>query len=362
MTDIILQPAQLSAAAVGNSATTFGLPATAMRFERTALQMAAAEASDEAATSDGPPAPVPFSMLARTGSVVYSWYWGAIVHDMAGFTARKETIVADYCHDRSEILGFADKQTAADAGLTLSGFLTPFTEDDRASEVVYKSKAGVPYEASIEFDYSSVEYLQQAATAVVNGQVITGPCYIVRQWTLVGVAVCPYGVDGGTSTNFSRDPDRVIESRPVKLFSKPVEGTTMPPQNGTPAPPAETQQTTQTPATQQSSTTDPQAEFKAGLKRFTTKFGAVNGVQWFTDGKSYEEALELHATALETRLAAMDTETAELQTKLANAPRGESTPVTSGEPAPKLGLASDSRFAQLGRIGRFAAGIKLPGK
>ncbi len=40
------------------------------------------------------------------------------------------------------------------------------------------------------------------------------------------------------------------------------------------------------------------AAFNAELGRFTSKFGAENGTKWFTEGKSFEEALSLHCDAL----------------------------------------------------------------
>lgn len=42
--------------------------------------------------------------------------------------------------------------------------------------------------------------------------------------------------------------------------------------------------------------------FAAELEKFTTKFGAVNGVEWFSKNKSYEEALELHTAQLTQKL------------------------------------------------------------
>ncbi len=40
------------------------------------------------------------------------------------------------------------------------------------------------------------------------------------------------------------------------------------------------------------------AAFNAELGKFTTKFGFENGTKWFTEGKSFEEALSLHCDAL----------------------------------------------------------------
>lgn len=326
----------------------FDLPASALRFERAGLTLAKPEGQAE----PGKPAAVPFSMRARTGQPIVHWYWGQIIHDMAGFTARKPVIAVDYCHDQREVLGFGDKQTPSDEGLDISGKLTPFEPNDRASEVVHKSTEGVPYEASIQFDYSSVEFLQQNATATVNGQEIAGPAYIVRQWTLVGVAICIYGADGNTSTNFSDNQ----ETRSVTLFSKsgaPLMTTNV---TETGTVPDATKPTTPTELTAD----QVKANLTAGLKKFTSKFGTENGANWFTDGKSYEEALELHIDAQGETIKKLTADLEAANTKLANAPKGETTPVSTSDaekPAKSLG----KKPVEDSNIAKFAAVNKLPG-
>ncbi len=293
------------------------LPATVFRFDRAGFQFAKKDAAaKESENESGRPDPVPFTMLARTGDAITHWYWGSIIHDMAGFTARKDTVCIDYCHDCEEILGFADSQVANNDGLTLSGMLTPFTDEDRASEVIYKYSIGVPYEASIDFDYSSVEYLQQNATAVVNGKTFTGPGYIVRQWTIAGSAVCPYGADGNTSTTFAAGEH---ETRHITLFSKTGEVLM-------------TTETTTTTTPDATALAAAKAEWQAGLKKFSDKFGPENGLNWFNAGHSYEKALELHADALTAKHAATATELAAANQKLASIPRGE-TEALSGNGA-----------------------------
>lgn len=84
----------------------------------------------------------------------------------------------------------------------LSGFLTPFTAEDRASEIIAKAKAGVPWQASIYFDPGTfvVEEVAEGKFASVNGQQLEGPLTIIRKWMLRGCAVCPYGMDPNTET------------------------------------------------------------------------------------------------------------------------------------------------------------------
>lgn len=333
----------------------FDMPAAALRFDRAAFQFAKNDKpADPKPNASGRPEPVPFSMLARTGDPITHWYWGSIVHDMAGFTPRKDTVCIDYCHDPQSILGYADKQVATDEGLTLSGMLTPFSNDDRASEIIFKAANGVPYESSIEFDYSSVEFLQDKAAAQVNGKTFTGPGYIVRQWTIKGTAVCPYGADGKTSTTFAADDP--LKTRSATLFSKEDTMTTKVTEGGTePAPDAKP-----TPApTTELTAADHKASLTAGLKKFTTKFGAENGVTWFTEGKTYEEALELHIAAQTETNKKLTADLEAANTKLANAPQGEAAPVSTSD-AEKGAKSLATTAPNVSGIAKFAAGLKMP--
>ena len=94
---------------------------------------------------------VPVSLLARSSEPINHWYWGAVVHDVAGIGRHKDHITLDYAHYDQEVLGFADRFDVTPDGLKVAGRLTPFAPHDRASEVVHKAKAGVAYESSIFF-------------------------------------------------------------------------------------------------------------------------------------------------------------------------------------------------------------------
>jgi hypothetical protein len=109
---------------------------------------------------------------------------------------------------------------------------------------------------------------------------------------------------------------------------------------------------------------DQAAAFRAELKRFTEKFGAENGTRWFMEGKTCEQALELHAAALAEQLAAKDKTIAELHQKLAAVPRGEAEPVSMStpeqHPAGSAQPQPQNKYAYMGNIGKFAQSIKLP--
>lgn len=108
---------------------------------------------------------------------------------------------------------------------------------------------------------------------------------------------------------------------------------------------------------------DPRAQFSAELKRYTDKFGAENGTKWFTEGKSWEEALELHSQALAAALEAKQKELTDLSQKLASVDRGEEAPLSFSEAPGEQGPGNE-RAKQFGHLGerraKIAAGIKLP--
>lgn len=74
-------------------------------------------------------------------------------------------------------------------------------------------------------------------------------------------------------------------------------------------------------------------QFAAELNKFTTKFGAENGVKWFHEQKTYEEALELHCEALSAQVKAANDKAAELQSKFDSLELGEKKPVETGSVA-----------------------------
>lgn len=161
------------------------------------------EMSDEKVSPETQPTELsgaPVSIVARTGGVADQLFWGRCVHDFAGMSA-PAVIPLDYVHDPNQIVGFANQIDASSGALNISGQIVPFAPHDRAAEILHRSKAGVPYQASILMgwnDYTS-EDLPAGATAEVNGQTVQGPCTIFRSWSLRGVAICPYGADAGTS-------------------------------------------------------------------------------------------------------------------------------------------------------------------
>lgn len=355
------------------------VPANAFRAPIT-CQFAAAENGE-----------APVTLLARTTEPVMHWYWGAIYHDFDGMLVN-DSIAIDYCHDDNQIIGVGNKFDIDSNGLTISGKLVSTQAGDRAEEVSKKANAGIPYEASIDFrgDDLLIEEIRDGFTSTVNGRQIDGPALIFRQWPLRGVAICPHGMDRRTSAQFSQGDGEPIVVRIFSEDAMPKQSITGKPasQNKPAQQQSEKPPTGTAPATQQSESgseeggtsdaesgdADPPAQqqseqpaansaaqWKAELKKFTDKFGAENGTKWFTDGKTYTEALELHVDAINRQMAASETEKQQLSDKLSALHTGEETPASmseDGKDAPQGGI--ENRFSHMGKAGIFASSLKMP--
>lgn len=314
------------------------------------------------ATADGK---TPIKLRARTGDAVQNWWWGKLVHDMAGFEKPAGSTPLDYCHNDGDVVGYSDTYTTSNDGLDLAGFLTSIAPNDRADEIAKKKRLGVPYQASVFFDPRSIEELMAGAQAEVNGQTVEGPASIIRKWSIRGSAICPYGNDAGTNVELS-----AVKLSVPRTFTSPP-GATMTTTIPTPAQPENAAQLTSTAATPAAASpapgaapTDPRVGFLAELKRFNDEFGPQGSI-WLSEGKSFEEAAKLHIKAQADKLAAKDVEIASLNTKLASAPRGEMAALSfsSGDKPPPGGTATgaNDKLSHLGAIGRFAQSIKMPG-
>jgi hypothetical protein len=321
---------------------------------------------------------IPFTMTARSAEPVDSCYWGRCVHDMAGMQLTKPTLPVDYCHDATEILGYADKFEVVDGSLVVSGALTPYAKNeqqaDRASEIVYKQKLGVPYEASIDFSAGSpvIEYVPVDASVQVNGKTFAGPGVVFRQWTLRAVAICPHGADPNTATEFA-----AADQVGITVINSPQEGTQMSKDNK-PAEPTKTAPAAAAAATQlqqQPAAGTPAGEPKPQDK-FITAFGDA-GARWFLEGKPFEDcATEFtaklradHKSELDQVKAQFATEKASIQgeleaatKKLAAIGRGDAGVTFANAEGGNADPKALNLKQNLGEgIGAFAAAIKVPG-
>jgi len=294
----------------------------------------------------------PFRMVARTGDAIDHWYWGKVVHDLDGMRRHKAKLPIDYAHDDKEVIGYANFFDSSSGDLEVSGTLVPYKDTDRASEVIYKAKQGVPYEASINFGGDGIVLEEFAAeqNVSVNGREFAGPVTVIRQWPLRGIAVCPYGADANTSTALSadhtqevtivkHDPNKLstteqseaaeaqvaaVES--VEVLDKPAEAVELA------AVEAEQPQPEATPAAAIAMTRTGQ--------EYLDRFGDQGGV-WFAQGKPWDDCVLLHEQSMRDRIANLEAKLSAYESQM-----GESEPVT-------FQSAADAKPARKGLEGKI---------
>lgn len=326
----------------------------------------------------------PFRMVARSGDPIDHWFFGPCVHDLSGMRLAREKVAIDYVHDENQIIGFANHFDVSNGDLEVSGTLTKFKSSDRATEIIHKARAGVPYEASINFggDGIVIEQFDDDETVEVNGRSITGPLTVFRSWPLRGIAVCPYGADSNTSTEFSSDSptlevtimskkdksataeqlagynetiedankqtdldeagavDSNSDDEKVVEGSPPVETPTV--TESQPEPQPEPQPDLVSAATTEKQLAKQSPADRTG-REYLDRFGDIGGV-WFAEGRNWDESLELHEKALLEEIK---------QLKSRNATReqdGETEPVQfnsadQSEQTKRGGLAGRIRIA-----------------
>lgn len=304
----------------------------------------------------------PVRLVARTGRAIEHWFWGKVVHDLAGMHLHKPRLPIDYVHDPKEVIGFLNKFDTGTGDLVTSGALVPFGGSDRATEIVHKMKAGVPYEASINFggDGIKIEEIGEGKTSTVNGAQFDGPGIVIREWPLRGVAICPYGADQNTESSVLADKSKVFSATVVKatpeaptegnaMSEKPVEvvAEAVTPEAKVEEKPVEAQavETAPVETEQVAPEVKPvEAQEKPVLSReefarISKDFGNDIAAKVMCDGGDYAAAQAMFCESLKA-------ENAELKTKLA-----ELHPAGSGQPIPMV-AATDPKKAKLFNTGK----------
>lgn len=332
------------------------IPASAAHFSAACEFAEPVEGADDSAE---------VTLLASSGIPFEHPYWGHLVFDIAGIKANKARIPIDYCHRQDDVIGYGEL-VKNDSQLYIKGALVSTKEGDRASEVLAKGRAGVPWEASVKFDPWNglvVEEYQPGTFASVNGQQLEGPLTVIRQSLLRGVAVCPYGADPGTDSQFTVPMDDPFELS-VTVFA-PAE-----------VPEADEQAAPDTLTEQK----DPRLEFVKQLGDYTTRFGTELGAKWFAEGKTvldcYADFVAVLATEHAAQLAAaegkytaaegkIDTLNNKLK-QLGEFAAGEQSPLSSVPVPSGAAQEYEQRVADLAGkasctgVAKFAAGMRLP--
>lgn len=254
----------------------------------------------------------PVRLLARSKEPVPT-FMGAFVHDLSG-CVHKDRVAIDYCHFDEEILGYINKFNVGEAGLELAGALCPYGESDRAGEIMAKAAQGVPYEASIDFrprkkEDIVIEEVKDGEKCEVNGRIMDGPLTVFRRWPLTGVAICPHGRDGETSTMLmtaNKNEGELEVTIMDKVIEPVVKGAgqlAVPPETKVEEPKKEDKPT--------------ESADRVLFKALVTKFGQVRGAEYFGLGLSLEAAGEKYVEALTADHAKLKADHAALETQYA---------------------------------------------
>lgn len=247
------------------------------------------------------------AILARTREPVKIW-GETIVHDFDSVKI-PELTATDYCHDRNQIIGKADRWTVDKDGLKCVASLLSTAPGDRAEEILTRLDAGTPYQASIEFEGTLSYYPEGGVT--VNGVKYDSAVWVWTDWSTEVIAICPRGRDGMTKA----------ELLPQELCAK-VDAA---------APPIVTQHTGV--GFSQDATVVTQEQ----IKKFHARFGP-RASDYLAKELSYEQAVDAHAVEIEQQLAATKTELEEAKKLAAAKPktglmsRGQTEPISSGAP------------------------------
>lgn len=181
------------------------IPTAALRFTTTTVEVGEQNGS-EAKTA-------PFRMVARSGQPITHWYFGKVAHDLSGMYVAngKSRISVDWEHGGIP-LGYANHFDFSSGDLVIAGTLIPY-DGDKAEEIIYKAKNGVPFEASISWggEETVIEEYAEGQTTTVNGYEFAGPGVVVRKWPLRSMAICREGADQNTSTEFTNNETINIE-------------------------------------------------------------------------------------------------------------------------------------------------------
>jgi hypothetical protein len=354
-------------------------PAARILRAAPALQLAA---PSKRLAAEEPAAALPaaeFQMVCRTAEPVELGY-AKLAHDFSTFNAPTLT-PCDYCHDVDDIVGncsdYRIEGEAAAALIKCKATVESIAAGDTAGQIIARAgsaRAPVPYQASIEWE-GDVELLIEGSKPV-NGVDVPAPAYIVTNWTIKQMAICPQGADPDTSTELATRLSAEAAAAPTKLADEtpaaettdetppadpPADEPATCPECGQAMPAAETEAETPPVEASAEAETPPPAETlsRAELSQFATAFGA-DAIGYLTAGLNYHQALEKHLAKLSGELTSERSKAGELEKRLAKPPivgsRGEPSALSA---VPTGAASTDLKYGHLGKLAAAAASSRF---
>lgn len=175
-----------------------------------------------------------WNMVANSGAIMGRW-WGRMVLDLDGAKYKQKlALLMDHWTDRR--LGYSTKIARTSRGLEASGKLL---DNELATQVLKESAEGFPFEASLMAVPTRIQEIDEGEEATVNGQTLTGPMTIFREWTLRELTLTVLGADANTQTEAFADVGEIEVEMTTKLKNAPAsEPEKTPPVAVQPAAPA----------------------------------------------------------------------------------------------------------------------------
>lgn len=163
-------------------------------------QVALAAASADGAEDSG--ANRKMRIAAYNGGLINVGWGRPVGIEVAGLSWREDSAIPILClHDAyslDAICGQATRITRDGKALSLEADLMPVSES--AKKIHALAKAGFRFQASVGVTPKEVFRVGEDESATLNGEEVSGPCYIVRAGTLNEVSIVPIGADGSTQT------------------------------------------------------------------------------------------------------------------------------------------------------------------
>jgi len=151
-------------------------------------------------------------MVAYSGGIIKGhWYWDNLAIDLEGiqFKQSKFPVLENHSTDRK--IAVIGKPQIID-GKLMAPENAKFLSTEYSEEFQRLSSEGFPYQSSIYAKPTSVERLEEDATAEVNGYKMKGPGTIWRKCEFKEMSVCVFGWDSDTkSSAFSREEQEEID-------------------------------------------------------------------------------------------------------------------------------------------------------
>jgi len=307
------------------------------QVESKALRFSAGEITiNEVKTDDNGATEYEVSLLARSSGAIEHWYWGQqTIHDLDGMNVAPK-IPIDFNHDPGEVIGYLDRFSAEPDGLRVEGKLISFSQDDRAADIARRSKAGIPWQASINFggDGITVENVPDGSQVSVNNRQFSGPATVIRTFPLRGVAITPYGADANTESvvlseqgssylvDFKGETQMSDDNQDVAVEEPAVDAGAQEQVEDVVADAAPAEVEENEVVAEQEAPADAQLS-QADGKRYVELFGQ-QGAVWFVEGKSIQDCFSLHIATLEEENKSLKDENSQLR----NIDRGEEAPLS----------------------------------